>query len=351
MGKNILDILSNYAEQSLKHSQEIQKKIDQVYDLDRAVLILGETGVGKEQIARQIHEKGGNEPENFHQVNCASLSEELTASELFGHIKGSFTGAISDKKGLLEQSGTVFLDEIAEVSLQIQAMLLHATQRTNPEIRPVGALESKKVKARLIFATNKDLKEDVCKGSFREDLFYRISTFVIHVPPLRERKEDIPIYTGQFLREFLEHHNDTIWEPARKIKITYFDKDVLDKFIAYDWPGNVRELRNEIDRLIVSARSTGRITANLLSESIRHPEKSMILQSEKFQEQLMGLVDKLSGNELNLKARSADLELLLYKRAILLSKTKKEAAELLGESWNTVRSRPLWKQAKTELGK
>ncbi|MFQ5772577.1 MAG: sigma-54 interaction domain-containing protein [bacterium] len=217
-----------------------------VLDSDVSVLIEGESGTGKELVARAIHYNGHRKDKPFMALFCGSLPDNLLESELFGHKKGAFTGAITDKKGLFETAdgGTFFLDEIGDLSLPIQTNLLRVLQEG--EIRRVGENQIRKVDVRIISATNKVLYELVKQGLFREDLYYRLNTICIKLPPLRERKSDIPLLAHHFLDKFAV---------KKKEKIKGFDKKALEVLISHSWPGNVRELENTIERAVVMARS------------------------------------------------------------------------------------------------
>ena len=221
-------------------------------DIERAapsnswVLITGENGTGKELVARNIHLLSNRSGKAFIEVNCAAIPEELIESELFGHEKGAFTGAHQRKAGKFDMAdkGTIFLDEIGDMSLKTQAKILRVLQEKSFE--RVGGNEIITVDARVIAATNKDLKEEVRKGAFREDLFYRLNVIPFHVPPLRERRDDIPLLLSHFLKEFAA-------ESAREAPI--LSKEAIEVLCGYRWPGNVRELRNLVERLVIMARS------------------------------------------------------------------------------------------------
>jgi len=222
-------------------------------------LITGENGTGKELVARNIHLLSNRSGKPFIEVNCAAIPEELIESELFGHEKGAFTSAVAQKKGKfdLADKGTIFLDEIGDMSLRTQAKILRVLQEKSFE--RVGGTELITVDARVIAATNKNLKEEAAKGRFREDLFYRLNVIPFHVPPLRERREDIPLLMEHFLREFAR-------ETAREV--LEVNKEAMDVLYNYDWPGNVRELKNLIERLVIMAPSH-RITAEDIPAYIR----------------------------------------------------------------------------------
>lgn len=222
--------------------QKLQDLIRRVALTDTTVLICGESGSGKELVARAIHLNSTRREHVFIPVNCGAISENLIESELFGHVKGAFTDAIRDKKGLFEiaNGGTLFLDEIGEMSLSTQVKLLRVLEEKS--FLPLGGTVPKVVNVRFIAATNRNLEEQVQKGRFREDLYYRLNVIPIHIPPLRERKEDIPLLAGHFLsRHALRFHKT----------VTGFSEDVMDLFLSYDWPGNVRELDNLIQRAVL----------------------------------------------------------------------------------------------------
>ena len=215
--------------------------INTVSKTGSTVLISGESGTGKELIAKAIHNKSERSLCEFISINCGALPENLLESELFGHIKGAFTDAYKEKKGLFEVAnrGTLFLDEVSEMSQKMQVKLLRAIQER--KIRRVGSNEEVGVDVRIISATNKDLAEEMKNGEFRSDLFYRLNVISIHIPPLRERKDDIPLLLRYFLKLYNEKFNRDI---------EGFEKEVLDIFINYSWPGNVRELENFVERAV-----------------------------------------------------------------------------------------------------
>ena len=225
-----------------KKMQEIYRIIAKVATTDSTVLIYGQSGTGKELIARAIHFNSPRREKQFVTVDCAVLSENLLESELFGHIRGSFTGAVATKPGLFEvaDGGTVFLDEVGNISLSIQAKLLRVLQER--EFTPVGGTKAKKVDIRLIAATNKELEKMIKEETFREDLYYRLNIVPIYLPALRERQEDIPVLAVHFLKKYAE-------EMGKKIK--GFTTEAMEKLMRYPWPGNVRELENVIERTVV----------------------------------------------------------------------------------------------------
>ena len=225
-----------------KKMQEIYRIIAKVASTDSTVLIYGQSGTGKELIARAIHFNSPRRDKQFVPVDCAVLSENLLASELFGHVRGSFTGAITTKPGLFEvaDGGTVFLDEVGNISLSIQAKLLRVLQER--EFTPVGGTKAKKVDIRLIAATNKDLEKMIKEETFREDLYYRLNIVPISLPSLKERQEDIPLLAVHFLKKYDE-------EMGKAIK--GFTPEAMEKLMKYPWPGNVRELENVTERTVV----------------------------------------------------------------------------------------------------
>jgi two-component system response regulator AtoC len=205
---------------------------------DTSVLLLGETGTGKDLAARKIHELSPRRASPFIAVNCSNLSDTLFESELFGHTRGAFTGAIHEKLGLLDvaKNGTVFMDEIGELPLHLQAKILRLLD--HKESRKVGATQTRIIQARFIFATNRDLRTNVLSGAFRKDLYYRINVLLIRIPPLRERRDDLP----ELVTHFVEREN------ARNKTDKRMSQQAFEKLLAYDFPGNVRELQNAVER-------------------------------------------------------------------------------------------------------
>ena len=225
---------------------EVYKQIARAADSSAPVLIQGESGTGKELVARAIHSHGRRTSRPFVAVNCGAIAETLLDSELFGHARGSFTGAIGDRRGLFEQAGdgTMFLDEIGETSPALQVKLLRVLEES--EVRPVGATRTVSVAARIIAATNVDLAREVAENRFRQDLFYRLSVIVIVVPPLRERRGDIPLLISRFLESACNR-------ASRRVD---FAPEAIEALTAYAWPGNVRELENTIERLVLFSRAS-----------------------------------------------------------------------------------------------
>ena len=221
---------------------EMKEMISKVAVTDARILITGENGTGKELVAHQLHRESNRNSENFIEVNCAAIPSELIESELFGHIKGAFTSAVKDRSGKFEaaDNGTLFLDEIADMSLAAQAKVLRALQEQ--KIQRVGNEKDITVDVRVIAATNKDLKNEIAEGRFREDLYHRLAVIIIHVPSLANRKQDIPILTEYFVN---------IISKEQGIENKNFTKEALVKLNKYEWTGNVRELRNVIERLMI----------------------------------------------------------------------------------------------------
>ncbi len=226
-----------------KPFKEMIKMVDKIADTDATVLISGASGTGKEVIAKSIHYKSRRSDKEFIAVNCAAIPKDLIESELFGHVKGAFTGAVRDKKGKFElaDGGTLFLDEIGDLNIELQAKLLRVIQERI--IDPVGSEFKKEVDVRLLAATNANLKRKVSKGDFREDLYYRLNVIPINIPSLNERKEDISILVQEFLKRFSKENDITV------------SSKLMDTLMSYSWPGNVRELENLIERMVILRKS------------------------------------------------------------------------------------------------
>ncbi len=233
--------------------QNVFNKIKQVAGSDSTVLIQGETGTGKELIARAIHEQSQRKKRTLVKVNCGGIPRELFESEFFGHLKGSFTGAIKDRTGRfqLADQGTLFLDEVGEIPIELQPKLLRVLQEG--EFEPIGDDQPRSVDVRIIAATNRDLENEIENGSFREDLYYRLDVFPIHVPPLRERKEDIKMIANHYIESHSRRLN------LKRVKLT--EENIRD-LESYDWPGNIRELQNVIERALITAQD-GNISFDL----------------------------------------------------------------------------------------
>jgi two-component system NtrC family response regulator len=235
--------------------EEVIRKAELVAETKSTVLITGETGTGKELVARAIHARSAQRNMPLIKVNCAAIPETLLESELFGHVRGAFTGALTSKKGkfALADGGTILLDEIGTMSPVLQSKLLRVLQ--DREFEPLGSERSQQVDVRVIAATNRDLRQMVVDGTFQEDLFYRLNVIPIEMPPLRNRREDIPILTDHFIRK----HQQRTGKRVERI-----EEGVREKLLAYEWPGNVRELENTIERAVVLS-TDGVITAGLIS--------------------------------------------------------------------------------------
>jgi DNA-binding NtrC family response regulator len=239
-----------YSFENIIGKSAVMKKVFETIELvapSRAnVLVTGESGTGKEMIADAIHHNSPRRDKPYVKVHCAALPETLLESELFGHEKGAFTGAIARKRGRFELAnlGTIFLDEIGEINLQTQVKLLRVIQER--EFERVGGEERIKVDVRIVSASNRNLKEEIDKGNFREDLFYRLNVVSIHVPPLRDRPDDIPLMVHKFIEEFSKENNR---------EIEGITNGALQTMMAYKWPGNVRELRNVIESIVVLTKS------------------------------------------------------------------------------------------------
>ena len=258
--------------------QRVYKMIEKVSQHESPVLILGESGTGKELVARSIHFSGPRKDRPFAPVDCSALVHTLIESELFGYVKGAFTGAMQSKQGLLEaaQGGTLFLDEIGDMPVDLQAKLLRALQER--EIKPVGSTERRRINVRIIAATNRDLQAAIRSGAFRQDLYFRLNVVQVKLPPLRDLKSDIPILVTAFLEKFSDPQG-----PVRTIS-----EDAMRRLIAYDWPGNVRELENAIERAVALGSGPVLRVADLPSNlhyptTERVPEKDEILPLEELE--------------------------------------------------------------------
>ncbi len=289
--------------------KEVFRLISQVAPTKSTVLIFGESGTGKELIARAIHRRSPRAKQPFVVVNCAALPENLLESELFGHLKGAFTGAHRDRRGrfTLADGGTIFLDEIGAMSLGLQAKFLRVLQEK--EFEPVGGTKSIRVDVRIIAATNQDLKKAVEEGRFREDLYYRLNVVPVHLPPLRERKEDIPPLTYHFLRRYSQE----LGKDVREIS-----PEALESMLQYDWPGNIRELENAIERAMVLSKgstlsvetlplaSAGR-EAEVSHENISYQEaKKVVLES--FERRFFTRILREAGGNVSQAARRAQID-------------------------------------------
>ncbi|MGA8180179.1 MAG: sigma-54 dependent transcriptional regulator [Desulfobacterales bacterium] len=303
--------------------RNIYNLIQQVARTKTNILITGESGTGKELIANAIHEESARNDQPFVVVNCGGIPETLMESELFGHKKGSFTGATHDKKGLFETAdqGTIFLDEIGELTLPIQVKLLRAVQER--VFKPVGSNEDVSVDIRIISATNKKLEDEVIVGNFREDLFYRLNVIEIKVPPLRERKADLRVLAQHFLEKYSR-------EMGKEVsKISSYAIDLLNK---YDFPGNIRELENLMERS-VALSSTNIILPDSLALSLHKRRWIEGIRNRRFD------LDEVK-NGVSLDTILEEIEKAYLERALECTNGKKqEAADLLGISFRTFRYR------------
>jgi two-component system response regulator PilR (NtrC family) len=295
--------------------QKVFELITKVHSTRTSVLITGESGTGKELVARALHTEGSRGAGPFVAVNCGAIPEALMESELFGHKKGAFTGAIADTPGLFQEAdgGTLFLDEIGELSLALQVKLLRALQER--KVKPVGATEEVELDVRVVAATNRELDAEVARGAFRADLYYRLNVVEVRIPPLRQRREDIPLLAEHFLRRFgAEHGRDLHLTPA-----------ALDKLERYDFPGNVRELENVIEHA-VALSSGSEIGADDLPE----------LRATK----LVEAPAEFPPDGVDLDRLLSDFERLWVTRALeQTGGVRKRAAALLGISFRSLRYR------------
>jgi putative PEP-CTERM system response regulator len=269
--------------------QQVIEVIKVVAKSNATVLITGESGTGKELVARAIHSQSYRKDKPFIAVSCAALPESLLESELFGHEKGAFTGAHVQRRGKFEiaNRGTLFLDEIGEMSANIQVHLLRVLEEK--EFTRVGGNELIKVDVRVISATNKDMKKAVASGQFREDLYYRLNVVTIELPPLRERKEDIPLLAQHFLKKFAVENQK---------EITGFSPEASDFLLKYDWPGNVRELENAIERAIILAKNSYIDAADMPQENLQLVQSTPVGKSleEVEKEHILNVLSETGGN-------------------------------------------------------
>ena len=281
---------------------EVVHLAEMVAPTDSTVLITGESGTGKEVIARYIHDLSSRAEHSFLSINCGALPESLLESELFGHVKGSFTGAVKDKAGLFTaaQSGTFFLDEIGETTASTQVKLLRVLQQR--EVIPVGATEAQPVDARVLAATNRELEEEIKRGSFRADLFYRLNVIAVHLPPLRQRTDDIPLLAEAFLARTAAQRDEacqTVGDSA------------MDALMAYQWPGNVRELENALERAVILS-SGDVIDADDLPERVTARRAEPLISAREPTTPTLEMIERayirwVLQNESGNKSRTADM--------------------------------------------
>jgi two-component system response regulator PilR (NtrC family) len=316
---------------------ELYKLISKVAAVSGTVLITGESGTGKELVARTIHKNSERETKPFLAISCGAIPESLLESELFGHVKGAFTGAVTAKEGLFEvaDGGTVFLDEIGETSPAIQVKLLRILQER--VFRRVGGTEDIEVDVRVIAATHQDLKELIHKGRFREDLYYRLNVIPVHLPPLRERREDIPLLAMNFLAKYSDENKRPIQGIA---------PEAMELLLRYHWPGNVRELENAIERA-VALGTAAVLTPDSLPDQIRDDRPETTDQRpETGDQRLQSHVSSLQSPSSALKS-PVDLDAIVSRveRDLILDALRqaggvqKRAAQILGLSFESFRYR------------
>ncbi|WP_457642151.1 sigma-54-dependent transcriptional regulator [Persephonella sp.] len=303
--------------------QNVKETIKKIAPYDINVLIVGESGTGKEVVAKTIHRLSNRKDKAFIAINCASLPSDLLESELFGYKKGAFTGAVSDKKGLIEEAngGTLFLDEIGEMPMPLQAKLLRFLEEQ--KIRPLGSTKEVKVDVRIISATNRDLEKEIKNGNFREDLYYRLGTIIIKMPSLRERKEDIPLLAEQILKEIKAKYNKNI---------TRISPEFMRYLISYDYKGNIRELKNILEKAVILSEGEELNFIPTFSEKfnsiyIDNPNDEFTVKS--FPEEGVDLKEVLSNIE----------KALLLKGLEKAGGVKTKAAEILGLTFREFRYR------------
>ena len=291
--------------------RKVLKQVEQVAATDSTVLIQGETGTGKELIARALHNNSDRSNRSLVTVNCAALPSEMIESELFGHEKGAFTGAYTKKTGRFElaHQGTIFLDEIGEMPMNLQTKILRALQEG--EFQRLGSSDTIHVDTRVIAATNRDLEKAVKNGEFREDLYYRLNVFPINVPPLRERKEDIPLLINHFIKKYAAKTGRQIKETSQK---------VMDRLMEYDWPGNIRELENVIERAIILSNN-GRITIGSWIPENKKMVQNTILTLEENERQ--HILRALNATNWRVSGEKGAAKLLGMKRTTLEARMKK----------------------------
>jgi two-component system response regulator HydG len=265
---------------------EVLRMAETVAPTDSTVLITGDSGTGKEVLARYVHRLSTRETGPFISINCGALPESLLESELFGHTKGSFTGAIRDKDGLMvaARGGTFFLDEVAEMSPALQVKFLRALQER--EVVPVGATEPVKIDVRIVAATNRDPEKEIRSGRFRSDLYYRLNVITLHIPSLRERMDDIPLLAEHFLRKLNANRSNGSSVPLR------LSEEAMAALARYEWPGNVRELENALERAAILAAGEDEIPADALPQRITMPEPTPLVSERAPTNPTLELVEK-----------------------------------------------------------
>jgi two-component system response regulator AtoC len=295
-----------------RRMQELFGTVQKICAYKSTVLVSGESGTGKELFARAIHYNSPRAKQKFVAVNCGAIPENLLESELFGHAKGAFTGAVKDKPGLFEEAsgGTLFLDEIGELPLMLQVKLLRVLQEE--EVRRVGETRSRSIDARVVAATSRNLVKEIEGGTFREDLFYRLNVIHLVIPPLRERTEDLPLLVQHFLDRFSQKYDEEYHEASRTLRVS---PKVMKLFLDYPWPGNVRELENTIERAYILSEG------DVITEEVL-PDKFFAPPSRVFQ--------TLDESDLSIKRTSKAMEEQLIRRALQRTRgNKSQAARLL----------------------
>ena len=295
-----------------RRMQELFGTVQKICAYKSTVLVSGESGTGKELFARAIHYNSPRAKQKFVAVNCGAIPENLLESELFGHVKGSFTGAVKDKPGLFEEAsgGTLFLDEIGELPLMLQVKLLRVLQEE--EVRRVGETRSRPIDVRVVAATSRNLTKEIEGGAFREDLFYRLNVIHLVIPPLRERTEDLPLLVQHFLDRFAEKYDEEHHDGPRMLRVS---TKVMKLFLDYPWPGNVRELENTIERAYILSEG------DVITEEVL-PDKFFAPPSRVFQ--------TLDESDLSIKRTSKAMEEQLIRRALQRTRgNKSQAARLL----------------------
>ena len=309
-----------------KPVQELISLIGKVSPTKTNILIIGESGTGKELVARMIHDTGILKGKPFIPINCGAIPESLIESELFGHRKGSFTGAINEKTGLFEvaNGGSIFLDEVGELPLSMQVKILRAIQER--AFRRVGGVDDIRIDVRIIAATNRDLEAAIAQGTFREDLYYRLNVIQIKTPPLRTRKDDIPLLAEHFLDRFNQRFGK---------KIQSFTPDALAALSAHSWPGNVRELENVIERAI-TLENGKKITINALPQAVL----TLVKKNASSKDGILIPSPDFKKGDIKLDEILGRIEETFIRAALAHgSGTKKKTAQLLGITFRSLRYR------------
>ncbi len=300
-------------------TKELYQQIELLGPTNYSIILYGESGTGKEVMAKTIHEYSNRRGKPFIALDCGTLSKELAGSELFGHVKGAFTGALGDKEGHFEMAngGTLFLDEVANLSTEIQASLLRVIQERR--FKRVGGTKEMEIDIRVIVASNENLQEAYRRGKFREDLYHRFNEFSINIPPLRERKKDIPLFARFFMQKACAELNKTI---------EAIDDEVMQLFVNYQWPGNLREFKNVIRRAALLTPTGGSIKATTLPWEITNSTGEPVKREEPVMQTVSYSVNSSSGPDLKNAASQAEYETIMtVLRQVRFNKTK--AAEIL----------------------